>query len=59
MRPKVQAENTKMSVPGAGSYEHKEMIGKEAMSKTMASKLYLKPIAGALGPGPGGYSVDK
>ena len=48
-----------MSVPGAGSYEHKEMIGKEAMSKTMASKLYLKPIAGALGPGPGGYSVDK
>ena len=29
------------------------------MSKTMGSKLYIKPIEGALGPGPGGYNADK
>lgn len=25
----------------------------------MGSKLYIKPIEGALGPGPGGYNADK
>ena len=48
-----------MNVPGAGSYSHKTLIEKEAMSKTMGSKLYLKPLEGVLGPGPGGYTVDK
>ena len=46
-------------MPGAGTYSHKELIGKEGMSKTMGSKLFLKPLDGQLGPGPGGYDGDK
>ena len=59
MRPKVNTESKKLNVPGAGSYEIKTLIGKDAVSKTMGSKLNLKPLDGVLGPGPGGYDVDK
>lgn len=59
MRPKVQSENTKLDVPGAGTYQHKEVIGKEVQGKTMGTKLKIKPIGGVLGPGPGGYNMDK
>lgn len=58
MGAKVQTENTKLVVPGAGSYEYKSNIV-ESQGKSMGVKYEIKTLAGKLGPGPGGYSVDK
>jgi len=42
MGAKFQTENTKLDVPGAGTYQHKEIMGKEAQGKTIGSKLAVK-----------------
>lgn len=58
MGAKVQSENTKLVVPGAGTYESPSKIV-ESQGKSMGVKYEVKSLAGKLGPGPGGYSVDK
>ena len=42
-------------VPGAGQYDIKEIIGREAVSKSIGEYRELKRLKGELGPGPGGY----
>jgi len=59
MRGKSQIENSKLDVPGAGTYQHKDIVGNESPGKTMGEKLRMKPKDGVLGPGPGGYDMDK
>lgn len=58
MGAKVQTENTKLNVPGAGTYESPSKIV-ESPGKSMGVKFEQKSLKGVLGPGPGGYSVDK
>ena len=85
MGAKVQTENTKLNVPGAGSYESPSKVSRQAwvesakinfnwlvdlwpffllqlvesQGKSMGVKYEIKELGGKLGPGPGGYSVDK
>lgn len=58
MGAKVQTENTKLNVPGAGTYESPSKLV-ETQGKSMGVKYDLIDLSGKLGPGPGGYSVDK
>lgn len=48
----------KLVTPGAGTYESPSKII-ESKGKTMGHRYEVKTLAGKLGPGPGGYSVDK
>jgi hypothetical protein len=58
MGSKTQAENRKLNVPGAGSYDLPSRLI-ESPGVSMAVRLQNKSLAGVLGPGPGGYSADK
>mmetsp|Transcript_24437 Transcript_24437/g.28772 ORF Transcript_24437/g.28772 Transcript_24437/m.28772 type:complete len:110 (+) Transcript_24437:34-363(+) len=58
MGAKVQTENTKLNVPGAGTYNPPSRIV-ESPGKSMGTRYELKTLEGKLGPGPGGYNVDK
>lgn len=58
MGAKVQTENTKLNVPGAGQYEIPSKIV-EKTGKSMGVRYEIKTLEGKLGPGPGGYTVDK
>lgn len=58
MGAKTNLENGKLNVPGAGSYELPSKLS-ESPGKTMGQKLEIISLAGKLGPGPGGYNVDK
>ena len=55
---KVQTENSKLNVPGAGSYEQPSKL-LESPGKSIGQKFEIKTLAGRFGPGPGGYNADK
>ena len=46
-------------MPGAGQYQHKETIGRGAVSKSIGERRDIQHPKGELGPGPGGYHNDK
>ena len=58
MGARNQTENSKLNVPGAGSYASPSRIV-ESQGKTMGALYEIKRTDGKLGPGPGGYDVDK
>jgi hypothetical protein len=58
MGAKTNLENGRLNVPGAGSYDLPSKIV-ESPGKTIGQKLDITSLAGKLGPGPGGYNVDK
>lgn len=58
MGAKTNAENRKLNVPGAGSYNLPSRLV-ESPGKTMGKRIDIVELGGKLGPGPGGYNVDK
>ena len=55
---KVQTENSKLNVPGAGSYEQPSKL-MESPGKSIGKKFEIKTLSGREGPGPGGYYAEK
>ena len=58
MGARTKIEQNKLNVPGAGSYVPPSKIV-ESQGKTFGVAIELKKPEGKLGPGPGGYNVDK
>lgn len=52
-------QSIRCQVPGAGQYQHKETIGRGAVSKSIGERRDIQHPKGELGPGPGGYYNDK